>query len=90
MVCNVCYGADSHDGFRSFLPYFELQTVVIVYAYREISIVQCLEVERVEHKQVLYACSSHQRINALLVFRDNLLLETILLVRTFPAVILLF
>ena len=76
MVCNVCYDADGHNGFCTLLSDLELQPVMVVDTDGVVSVVESLEVEGVEHKQILDACSGHERIYALLVFCHDGLLKT--------------
>lgn len=87
MVCNVCYDANSHNAFCTFLSDFELQPVMVIDTDGVVSVVKSLEVEGVEHEQILDACSGHQRIYALLVFCHDGLLEPVFLVRAFPVVV---
>lgn len=55
-----------------------------------VSVVKSLEIEGVEYKQILDACSTHQCIYALLVFCHDGFLETLFLIFTFAVAIQLF
>ena len=68
MVRNICNSANRDDFLRTLFSNFEFEPIVVINSYWIVTILKSLEIEGVEHKKILDACSSHQRIYTFLVF----------------------